>query len=133
MTDISRAPMSATELIALASEADTSQPCPACNPVCSPGWESIPGFFDRSSLAPAGTLRDPDVAEPTLEESHPHGTHQWSPEAPVALGHHPYNLSAVWQCGTCRRGFLRYTEYGGYYEDERVRLVDPLRVVVNDA
>jgi hypothetical protein len=35
----------------------------------------------------------------------------------------------VWQCGACQRTYLRYTEYGGYYEDERVRLVDPALVV----
>jgi len=35
----------------------------------------------------------------------------------------------VWQCATCRRAFLRYTEYGGYYEDERVRQIDPVLIV----
>ena len=48
---------------------------------------------------------------------------------PVALGYHPYNRCDVWRCTACRRVFLRYTEYGGYYQDERIRLVDPGLVV----
>jgi hypothetical protein len=27
----------------------------------------------------------------------------------------------VWQCAACGRPFLRYTEYGGYYVEERIR------------
>jgi hypothetical protein len=27
----------------------------------------------------------------------------------------------VWVCRACARPFLRYTEYGGYYEDQRIR------------
>jgi hypothetical protein len=34
----------------------------------------------------------------------------------------------VWQCKACARAYLRYTEYGGYYEDERVRALDPALV-----
>lgn len=123
--------MNATELMALAGEADTSQACSACNPLRSPGWESMSGSFDRSSLLRVGTLRDPDLAEPTLEEFHPQGTHRWSPEAPISVHHHPYNLCEVWRCATCSRLYLTYTEYGGYYEDERVRQVDPARVVAD--
>ena len=133
MDDISRAPMSAAELVMLASQADSSRTCSSCGALRCPGWESMPGSFDRSSLIRVGSLRDPGRAEPTLEEFHPQGTHRWSAEAPIALGHHPYNLCDVWQCGTCSRVYLRYTEYGGYYEDERVRLVDPGRVTATDA
>ena len=132
MEETSRAPMSAPELVALASQADPSRPCPACNALRCPGWEAMPGGFDRSSLVRVGTLLDPRLAEPTLDEFHPDGTHRWSPQAPIAVGHHPYNLCAVWQCGTCCRVYLRYTEYGGYYEEERVRSVDPERVIVSD-
>jgi hypothetical protein len=27
----------------------------------------------------------------------------------------------VWQCVQCGRAFLRYTEFGGYYVEERIR------------
>lgn len=121
--------MSATELVALARKVDTSQACTVCDPLRCPGWESMPASFDQSSLIRVCSLRDPDQAEPTLEEFHPQGTHRWSPEAPISVGHHPYNLCDVWQCSRCSRLYLRYTEYGGYYEDERIRLVDPAHVV----
>jgi hypothetical protein len=31
------------------------------------------------------------------------------------------DLLTVWQCVGCARTFLRYTEYGGYYQEERIR------------
>lgn len=119
----------ADELIALARSADTARPCPDCGPLQHPGWESMPSSFDRGALARMGTLRDDTIDDPTLEEYHPRGTHQWSPDAPIAPAHYPYNRCDVWQCTTCRRAYLRYTEYGGYYEDERVRSMDPDLIV----
>lgn len=89
----------------------------------------MPGSFDRRALVRVGTLGDEAQAEPTLDEHHPHGTHGWSADAPIAPAFHPYNRCDVWRCAACRRVFLRYTEYGGYYEDERVRPVDPALVV----
>jgi hypothetical protein len=97
------------------------QPCPACAAVKAPGWESLPGSLDRAHLRKVATLRWPDVEEPTLEEYHPRGTHGWSPDAPIAPAFFPYNRCDVWQCVQCGRPFLRYTEYGGYYVDERIR------------
>jgi hypothetical protein len=94
----------------------------------SAGWESLSGASDASHLQPVGTLRDEALDEPTLDEHHPHGTHLWSPDAPIAPRWHPYNLCTVWQCPTCARAFLRYTEHGGYYVDERIRLLDGRRV-----
>lgn len=117
--------LAAPELAATARRADLSRPCPACAALRSPGWESMPSAFDRRALVQLGTLRDPDVDEPTLQEHHPHGTHAWSAQAPIALAWYPYNRCEVWACRTCRRAYLRYTEYGGYYHDERVREVDP--------
>lgn len=124
--------VAAAELVALAGEADRSRPCPVCGPLRCPGWESMPGSFDRRALVRVGTLREPGVDEPTLQEHHPQGTHGWSPDAPIAPGYHPYNRCDVWQCASCRRAYLRYTEYGGYYEDERVRAIDPALVVTPD-
>ena len=95
--------------------------CATCAVLVCPGWESVPGSFDTSTLRRVGTLRDPGEAEPTLEEYHPRGTHGWSADAPIAPAFFPYNRCDVWQCPACARAFLRYTEYGGYYQDERVR------------
>jgi hypothetical protein len=68
-----------------------------------------------------GSLRDPQLDEPTFEEFHPHGTRYASPDAPVAPEHFPYNRCDAFGCGRCGRVLLRYTEYGGYYVDARVR------------
>jgi hypothetical protein len=97
--------------------------CPACAALQAPGWEALPGSFDPAGLRKVGTLRRPGVEDPTLEEYHPAGTRSWSLEAPIALSFFPYNRCDVWQCAACGRPFLRYTEYGGYYVEERIREV----------
>lgn len=125
--------LGAHELKALARRPDILRSCPHCYALRSPGWESMPSSFDRRTLNRVGTLRDETKDEPTVQEHHPRGTHSWSPDAPIALGYYPYNRCDIWQCVTCRRGFLRYTEYGGYYEDERVREIDPNLVVGADS
>lgn len=96
-------------------------PCPRCVALVCPGWEAIPGTYDRGGLDRVGTLRRPGEEDPTLEEHHPAGTHGWSPDAPIAPRFFPYNRCEAWQCAGCRRPFLRYTEYGGYYVEERIR------------
>ena len=84
--------------------------------------------FERDRLRCVGTLRREGQEEPTLREHHPLGTHAWSDDAPIATTYFPYNRCDVWQCRSCQRAYLRYTEYGGYYEDERVRALDPALV-----
>ncbi|MDO9286737.1 MAG: hypothetical protein Q7U26_17740 [Aquabacterium sp.] len=91
------------------------------------GWESIAQPLGAPLLRALGTLRAPDDDEPTLSEWP--GSSYWSAEAPVAPLHFPYNRCSVWACAACGRGFLQYTEYGGYYVDHRLRQVDPARVV----
>lgn len=103
--------------------------CSACAALACRGWESLPGGFDAGTLRRIGTLRAEGDAEPTLEEHHPGGTHGWSADAPIAPAYFPYNRCDVWACGTCGRPFLRYTEYGGYYQDERIREIDPALVL----
>jgi len=120
MTDNSMPVLTAGDLERLAA-AHSGVPCPACAAIKAPGWEALPGSFDRSRLKQVGTLRRPELEDPTLEEYHPDGTHSWSPEAPVAPAFYPYNRCDVWQCVQCGRPFLRYTEYGGYYVEERIR------------
>lgn len=113
--------MNADELMALAKRERAVAVCPRCQALACKGWESLPGGFDTSSLARVGSLRDAADEDPTLEEYHPAGTSAWSVDAPIALGWFPYNRCDVWQCIGCARPFLRYTEHGGYYTDERIR------------
>jgi hypothetical protein len=113
----------ATALRSLAEAWGRAAPeaCEACRPLACPGWESWPATADAQALQRVGSLRDPAVDDPTLDEHHPAGTHAWDAAAPIAPAFHPYNRCDVWQCRGCGRPFLRYTEYGGYYQDERVR------------
>ena len=121
--------LSAAELIALGRQAVGAAPCASCAALVCPGWESLPGSFDAGGLRRIGSLRNGGDEEPTYAEHHPAGTHGWSVDAPIAPGYFPYNRCDVWQCRACRRPFLRYTEYGGYYSDERIRALDPELVV----
>ncbi|GAB3770082.1 hypothetical protein GCM10028796_36270 [Ramlibacter monticola] len=105
------------------------QPCRACAAIRAPGWESLPASLDRDRLRKVASLRQPQVEDPTLEEHHPDGTHGWSPDAPIAPAFFPYNRCDVWQCVQCGRAFLRYTEYGGYYVEERIRELRPRLIV----
>lgn len=104
-----------------------------CDALRCAGWESVPASFDTGRLARLGrvasALDDDPYAELTLAEYHPEGTHYDSPDAPIATGHFPTNRSEVWGCIDCGRAFLRYTEYGGYYVDHRIRELDEALVV----
>lgn len=104
----------------------------ACNCALGPcaGWESFTEErWPHTQMRPLGTLRDPALYEPTTEEYHPAGTRYESPEAPVAIRFFPYNRCDVFACGRCERVLMRYTEFGGYYVDHRVRQLDPALVV----
>ena len=128
MSDNSLPVLDAAALRGLA-EGQSGLPCPACAAIKAPGWEAIPGSLDRDQLRQVATLRRPEVEEPTLEEHHPAGTNGWSPEAPIAPAFFPYNRCDVWECVQCGRPFLRSTEYGGYYVEERIREIDTQRIV----
>lgn len=121
MTSSPPALLERDDILRLARQSAAAEPCDRCAAVARPGWEALPGGFDASVLERVGTLRPPGADEPTVEEFHPHGTHAWSPDAPIALGWFPYNRCDVWQCTACARAYLRYTEYGGYYQEERIR------------
>ena len=114
--------LSAQELIALAAAARPGV-CRACAALVGTGWDSLPATFDVAVLQRVGTLRRAGEDEPMLSEHHPRGTHSWSADAPIALAFFPYNRCDVWACKACALPFLRYTEYGGYYEDQRIRQV----------
>lgn len=104
-----------------------------CGVLRCAGWESLPASFDTRRLVRLGrvaSVRDDDpYAETTLVEHHPGGTRYASPDAPIATGHFPVNRSEVWACADCGRAFLRYTEYGGYYVDHRIRELDEALIV----
>jgi hypothetical protein len=98
--------------------------CAACAAIRAPGWEALSSTFDAKQLRKVATLRRPEVEDPTVEEFHPAGTYAWSADAPIAPAFFPYNRCDVWECVPCGRAFLRYTEYGGYYMEERIRELD---------
>lgn len=117
--------LNADDLTALGRGAQGAIPCADCGALACAGWESMPGGFDSTRLRRVGTLKDADDEEPTVEEYHPAGTNAWSVDAPIAPDWFPYNRCDVWACTACGRPFLRYTEYGGYYTDERIRALNP--------
>lgn len=121
----------ATELRDLAKHAELGarEDC-ACRLQLAKGWESMPEERWPSQLMELqGTLRDPSIDEPTFEEFHPAGTRYESPDAPIAIDFFPFNRCDVYRCTACGLAVLRYTEYGGYYVDHRVRRVDASLIV----
>lgn len=113
-----------TALQAIAGRARLAAHCAHCAALVCPGWESWPGSLDPKGFTPLGTLRPPEPREPHYREYHPDGTRYEAPDAPIAPGWHPYDQCDVIACPACERAFLRYTEYGGYYVDVRVRELD---------
>lgn len=114
-------PLLQTDDLRLLAVARRAGRCGACRALVCPGWDSLPVTFDAASLQCVGTLRREEAEGATLLEHHPRGTHAWSADAPIAPAFFPYNRCDVWTCQACARPFLRYTEYGGYYEDARIR------------
>jgi len=106
-----------------------AKPCSCALGACR-SWESFTeDRWPKVSVQRLGTLRDLAVNDPTLEEFHPGGTRYGSPDAPMAVAFFPCNRCDAYACGRCGRTLLRYTEYGGYYVDHRVREALPELVV----
>jgi hypothetical protein len=121
--------LSAAALRQIAGRRLAVESCPCRSLQCA-GWTTVPVGFDQTMLRRVGRVGSSDpYEEPTFEEHHPDGTRYDSDLAPIALDHFPYNRCDVWQCARCGRTFLRYTEFGGYYVDHRIREVDPGLVV----
>lgn len=118
--------MTADDLRAMPGRDRWRAECSCATLQCA-GWESIGAPLAEPAFRRVGTLRDPALDEPTVEEWP--GSRFWSADAPIAPAHFPYNRCEVWACAACGRGFLQYTEYGGYYIDHRVRQLDPALVV----
>ncbi|QNP50008.1 hypothetical protein [Diaphorobacter aerolatus] len=89
------------------------------------GWDSITEMlWPAAQMRQVADLREPGVDEPTFEEFHPARTRYESPDAPIALAYFPVNRATVWRCRRCGLQVMRYTEFGGYYVDHRVRVLD---------
>jgi hypothetical protein len=73
-----------------------------------------------------------DGSENMWDEFHPLKTTIWSNSAPIALKYYPYNRSDVLRCSHCQRVYLSYTEFGGYYVDQRIRIVNPDLIVMEE-
>ncbi|MBP8148241.1 MAG: hypothetical protein KAY21_00800 [Limnohabitans sp.] len=110
-------------LMKLALSPKTS-PCVCPVGACA-SWESMPDDrWPASQMKAVATLRDApceEPVEPTFEEYHLGGTRYDSPAAPVAPRYFPFNRCDVFACQICSRVLLKYTEFGGYYVDHRVR------------
>lgn len=116
------------QLLEIAAASMSNQDCPECSTLSCAGWVSVPGYFNLRKLRVLGTLKH-ESAEESWEEFHPDGTNLWSENAPISVQHHPYNRSDVRECMHCKRKFLHYTEYGGYYLDERIRELNSSLIV----
>lgn len=104
-------------------------PCQCSLQHCQ-GWESVNDTaWPADQMQQVATLRDPELYEPTFEEHHPSGTRYESADAPVALKFFPYNRCDVHACNRCQQHVLRYTEFGGYYVDQRARRLDATLIV----
>ena len=130
MSESPKLPLNSTQLKALAKQ--SLNQCTCALKICK-GWESVSNDrWPSKQLKLEGTLRRElaqGETELSFEEFHPNGTRYDSPDAPVALNYFPYNRADVFGCQQCGCAVLKYTEYGGYYIDQRVRLVDASLVV----
>ena len=122
--------LDAQALKALAKAA-SPQKCQCALGPCA-GWESMTeDRWPGPHMTAVGSLRaapaegeQAAASEPTFEEFHPQGTRYDSPLAPFAPQFFPCNRSDVFSCNRCQRVLLRYTEFGGYYVDHRVRALN---------
>jgi hypothetical protein len=110
-----------TALSKLATQSDANASACTCTKTPLDGWQSMPLSLSETQLREIGTLMVPSEEEPTYSEYHPHNTRYWSADAPIAPRHFPYNRCSVWACIECGRCYLRYTEGGGYFVDQRIR------------
>ncbi len=122
--------LNAKELKALSQR--SPDPCVCVLKHCQ-GWESVSeDRWPTQHMSLQGTLRHPlpeGQTDVSFEEFHPNGTRYESSTAPIALAYFPYNRCDVHACNKCGCAALKYTEYGGYYVDQRARLINPDLIV----
>lgn len=112
-------------LTALAAVSAAVKRSCACNALPLTAWESMPPSLELDQYATVGTLVEDPYTEATFAEYHPNGTRYASPDAPIAPRYFPYNRCDVSRCLKCGRHYLRYTEGGGYFTDDRIRALRP--------
>lgn len=122
------------ELVSLLKKTEDSGLHNSSNCKCSlrpcTGWEPLnESNWPKDHLSHLATLRDPNNNEPTFEELQPNGVRMDDSNALISIAHFPYNRCDVFACTLCHQGVLRYTEYGGYYIDHRVRRVRSEQVI----
>lgn len=84
------------EHLAEAGNATAGSTACACLPAQVAAWESVTKErWPDEVLQCIGTLRHPDIEEPTFEERHPSGTRYDSPHAPIAVAFFPFNRCDV--------------------------------------
>jgi hypothetical protein len=115
--------LTAQNLQAISQSVDQGDKCDNCAHLNCKGWETMPSSFNQEELELVGTLKSGN--EELWDEYHPKGTQIWSADAPIAPYFHPYNKCDVYACKKCATAYLRYTEFGGYYVDQRIREVSP--------
>lgn len=118
-------PIQFDQLMRLAQASQAVTRACACAAESCAGWTRIPVSFPAAQMRVVGTLAGDPYVEATYAEHHPAGTDYWSPEAPIAPCHFPYNRCSVLQCAVCGRCYLKYVEAGGYYVEPRIRALDP--------
>jgi hypothetical protein len=116
-------------LMRLAQASTTVTRACACAAEPLPGWTRVPLDFPERQMRVAGTLAGDPYVEATYSEYDPAGVGYWSPRAPIAPHHFPYNRCRILQCVECGRAYLNYVEAGGYYVEPRIRALDPALIV----
>lgn len=99
-------------------------PC-TCHDAALLSWQAVPYSLALEQFEEVATLVEDPYAEPTFAEYHPNGTRYDSADAPIAPRYYPANLSQVLRCVKCNRHYLRYTEGGGYFTEQRMRALRP--------
>ncbi len=120
-----------SQLLYALSSACTQAECEVCDSFHCESWETRPSNFVTKNYVLVGSCQF-DGSENIWDEYHPQQTTIWSNNAPFALKHYPYNRADVLQCTNCQKVYLTYTEFGGYYVDQRIRLVNPDLIVTDE-
>jgi hypothetical protein len=122
--------LDASALSELAKRAEDRTPSDcSCTRTPLDGWSTLPLSLDENELREVATLMRESYEEPAFSEYLPDGIRYAAADAPIAPLYFPYNRCGVWECMTCGRAYLRYTEGGGYFVDRRIRALKSALVV----
>ncbi|MES2536992.1 MAG: hypothetical protein V4632_14095 [Pseudomonadota bacterium] len=127
MTDLPYLDFPALKALAQAA-ANTESACRCCA-INLESWTAVPLSFHETDLRDVGTLLEDPFTEPTFAEFHQAGSRYESAHAPIAPRYFPANRCTVSTCVRCGRGYLRYTEAGGYFVERRIRALLPALLI----